>query len=150
MANISLQATRDRRSSSAFPVDIIGGGVQLEPLDIIARMDKTNTRLALFSTLLTLGIILMSFGIFWLMCFGVALCMLASYFSSRPRLFGLPRLTKFAIWVAVAVVLFVCDWHDGGAFAHSTPPLWFWLLLFGAWAWNIIDEFYRWRKIRRL
>jgi hypothetical protein len=115
-------------------------------LDIIAHMKNSNTRLALFSILLTLGIILMSFGIFWLMCFGVALCMLAAHFSSRQQMVGLPRLAKFAMWVAAAIVFLVWDWHDGVTFIHRTPPFWFWLLLFGAWVCNIIDEFYRRRK----
>jgi hypothetical protein len=103
----------------------------------------------MFSALLTFGIVLMSFGIFWLMCFGVALCMLAAYFSSRSQSRA-HRLGMFAVWVVAGVVFLVWDWHDGVTFVHRTPPLWFWILLAGAWLWNVVDEFYRWRKSRRL
>ena len=120
---------------------------QLFSLAIMERMQNSHTRLTVFSALLTLGVVLMSFGIFWLMCFGVGLCMLAAHFSSRHRS-GRNRLVMFAIWMVVAVISLVCDWHDGVTLVHRTPAVWFWLLLFGAWLWNIVDEFHRWRKSR--
>jgi hypothetical protein len=112
-------------------------------------MKNSKTRLTLFSALLTLGIMLMSFGNFWLMCFGGCVCMLAAHFSSRPQS-SLHRLTKFAIWGAIAVQFLTQDWHGGVTSVHRTPPMWFWLLLFAAWLWNLADAFFRWQKNRDL
>jgi hypothetical protein len=103
-------------------------------------MENPTTRLIVYSTLMTLGVVLMLVGISWLMFLGLALVMLAELLSTGRR-----GLRGFLVYAAVAIAILLRDMHDGVAFAQSPKPLWFWIALGCAWLWAIASEFQRWR-----
>ena len=105
-------------------------------------------RLVVYATLMTLGVILMLLGISWLMFLGLALIMLATYSFSQKQASG--RVGTFLFLSAAAVFVLISDLHDGDAFVQKTRPLWFWIVLAGAWLFGIISEFRRYQKSKSL
>ena len=59
---------------------------QLFSLGIIARMENPSSRLVVYVTLMTLGVVLMLLGISWLMFLGLALIMLGTFTSALQGL----------------------------------------------------------------
>jgi hypothetical protein len=110
-------------------------------------MKNGSTRLVIYSTLMTLGVVLMLLGISWLMFLGLALIMLAAFFSSKQQDGG-RRLAGFLLYAGGAVAFLVWDLRDGDAFVQKSPPVWFWTALAVAWTWGIVSEFHWWRKNR--
>ena len=111
-------------------------------------MKNPSNRLLVYSALMTLGVILMLIGISWLMFFGLALNVLATYSFPQKRARGGIRL--FLFLSGAAVFLLISDLHDGDSFVQKTRPLWFWVVLAGAWLFGIISEFRRYQKSKSL
>jgi hypothetical protein len=113
------------------------------------RMEKSSTRLVIYSTLWILGVALMLLGITWLMFLGLTLIMLAESFShryrARDRTF---RVVTVCIFGAITVRFLIRDLHRGVAFVLNAQPLWFWIALLGVWLWAVLSEFHQWRKSR--
>jgi hypothetical protein len=103
-------------------------------------MENPTTRLIVYSTLMTLGIVLMLLGIFWLMFLGLALVMLAEFLSSRNR-----GLRGFLVCAAAAIAILLRDMHNGTAFVQGPNSFLFWIALGGVWLWAVASEFQRWR-----
>jgi hypothetical protein len=103
-------------------------------------MENPTTRLIVYSTLMTLGVVLMLLGISWLMFLGLALVMLAEFLSSRRR-----GLRGFLLWAAAAIAILLRDLHNGNAFVQGPKPLLLGIVLGGVWLWAVASEFQRWR-----
>jgi hypothetical protein len=111
------------------------------------RMKNPDTRLMIYSTLMTVGVALMLIGITWLMFFGIALVVLAAYFSSQ-RWTGSRHVVAFIVCAAVTVIEFVRQLDHKDVFAKQNVPLWLWITLGVIWLWAVLGEFYKWRKTR--
>ena len=105
-------------------------------------MRNPNLRLIIYAALMTVGVALMLLGITWLMFFGVALIVLAAYFSSRPWV-SARHGVGFVVILAAAVDTLVRHSHQGDAFARETMPLWFWVSMIVLWLWAVLSEFHK-------
>ena len=119
---------------------------------MITRMKDSSSRLVIYSTLMTLGVALMLLGPSWLMFLGLALIMLAAFFSSKQRDSGslMGSLRAFLLYAAGAVVFLVLDLRYGEPFAQKAPPHWYWIALAVVWMWGLASEFRCWRKNRTM
>jgi hypothetical protein len=105
-------------------------------------------RLVIHLTLLTLGIVLMSLGIDWLLFLGPALIILTSFFSARPPIGR--RSAGLLVCAVSAVACFFLNLRNGNAFTPKTQSIWWRIPLVGLWLWGVSHEFHRWRKTRSL
>ena len=103
-------------------------------------MSRSTINLVIYSVLVTLGIVLMALGVTWLMFLGVALGLLASFFSFQYPA-GIRRFFGFLLYSIFAVVILVLDSQAGDAFAHRWQPAWWWIVLAAIWLYCIISEF---------
>jgi len=110
-------------------------------------MTISSTRLVIYSALFTIGIALMLLGITSLAFVGIALIVLAAFFSPQQRAGSRP-LRGFIVCAVIAAVVLIRHLHRGDAFAQESLPLWFWVVLGVIWLWAILGEFQRWRKNR--
>jgi len=121
-------------------------------LGINTRMETPSTRLVVYTTLMTLGLVIALLDIASLMLLGWALVMVAKAASSQnPN--GRMRdtyLTMAVLSAASWVVFVFSDLHDGVAFVQRSDPSWFRGALVGAWLLVIVVEFRRWQKNRSL
>jgi hypothetical protein len=106
-------------------------------------MENSGTRLVVYVTLMTLGVVLMVLSIGWLMFLGLALITLAEFlvFQKTTR-----SLRAFLTCAVGAVVILILDSRDGDAFVQGSRPIWFYVLLVGVGIWGIISAFQKWRK----
>ena len=103
-------------------------------------MSRSTINLMIYSVLVTLGVMLMALGVTWLMFLGVALTLLASFFSTQyPG--GIRRFFGFLLYSIFAIVILILDSQAGDAFAHQWQPGWWWIVLAVIWLWCIISEF---------
>ena len=111
-------------------------------------MKNPNTRLIIYSTLVTVGAVLMLLGISSLLLFGMLLIVLASYFSSQKRWTGARHGPGFIFLAAAVAADFIFRWHRGNFFERESTPLWFWVVLIVGSLWTILAQFHEWRKKR--
>ena len=110
-------------------------------------MSRSTINLVIYSVLVTLGIVLMALGVTWLMFLGVALALLASFFSTQDPP-GIRRFFGFLLYSIFAIVILLRDSHAGDTFAHQWQPSWWWIVLAAIWLYCIISEFRGRREAR--
>ena len=112
-------------------------------------MEHSCTRLVIFSTLITLGVILVLLGFSWLTCLEITLTLLATFFSSRRRADG-STLALFVLFAAGAVVSLLSEMGEGEAPSKRLEPLWFCTGVTAGGLWVIVMEARSWWKQRAL
>jgi hypothetical protein len=118
----------------------------ISPVRQIDKIPSTKQFIT-YSTLFTVGIILMLLGISWLTFIGATVVLLSSFFSSRwPASFRI--FLPLFIFLGGAVVDFIWSIRDGDIFSRTPPPLWFFALLIGALLWGVISEYRSWQRGR--
>src|SRR6266478_6027670 len=96
-------------------------------------MESSWTRFVICATLITLAVVLMLLGIFWVMVLGLALITLSAVFSSRHPQVRIIQTAAFLLFSVTAIGLLLASLHSGDAFVQKTRPLWFWILTVVIW-----------------
>src|SRR5436305_10552306 len=104
-------------------------------------MESSWTRLVVCATLITLGVVLMLLGIFWVMVLGLALITLSAVFSSREPQVRSIQTAAFLLFSLTAIGSLLGSLHNGDAFVQKTRLLWFWVLMVTIWLGTVTSEF---------
>ena len=137
-------------ASHVFWVNLVGLAVFCGPffLPPIRQVQQINTTsnlrlLAVYLTILTVGVLLMLSSVLWLIFLGLGLVILANFFSSR-------RPTTERTVTALFICFIGAIWfllRSKNIFERTSFEFWYSIPLVAAWLWSAISEYFHWRKM---
>jgi hypothetical protein len=108
--------------------------------------DRTSAGFAIYSTFLTVGIVLMLLYIPWLEFIGVAFVIVSSFFSVR---FHATKRYINALFICFVAAFWCVLTRPITHTAPSVLPLWYVIFLLGAWLWSVAREYTFLRKAKK-